>query len=144
MKRLIAVMLMIALCLSLSGCFIGDIMNHYFYGYLIYGPMSQPGTTWRSEDGKIQFSVVRIETESPSEDYVVDASGTMETVDGCIDIQFEFVKNQIIIGSKIDPTLALEIGGADFTRDDQFTVTFNKMTTYLEEGAVITFYRVDE
>lgn len=146
MKRLYSLLLVVILALSLQGCIFREYIDHKRQS--ANTPCKQVGTTWRSEDGKIQFTIVEGADTINADGITIMGSthgvGTITTDDGCIDIIFEtFLQCKVYIRDNVGET-DYEIGVGDFEHNDQLTVTFNEKTTYLEEGAVITFYRVDE
>ena len=139
-------LLIVVIAISLQGC-----MLKYYIDYKRPDANSlykQVGTTWRSEDGKITFTIVK-EAATINEDGIkisgtTHGIGTMITDEGSIDIIFkEFLYCEVFIRDAASGE-NLEEGVGDFKHDDRLTVTFNEKTTYLEEGAVITYYRVDE
>ena len=145
MKRLFSLLLVVVLALSLQGCFWNSRTNRD--KVFENTPCNQVGTTWRSEDGKIQFTIFErtptVDANGIKDVGVRRGVGTMETDEGCIDITFYTgLIGEVYINNSTDTIL--EKGVGDFKHKDQLTVTFNEKTTYLEEGAAITFYRVDE
>ena len=120
------------------------------------------GNTWRSEDGKIQFTMQVVDTKVVHSDgkefwhQGVHGIGTMETENGSINIRVDtgwwyentragYAEFIIKLASEDEysPKITLESGLRGPLEDGKVTVTFSS-TTYLEENAVITFYRVDE
>jgi hypothetical protein len=155
---MIAFFLAFTLSLSLQGCMFMGI------GEKKETDKNQMGfgTTWRSEDGKIQFTiqtVVAKEVHSDGKEFTFRSMrgvGTMETGNGCIDIWitqgWDYASNKSGHGDFIiklapeddyDAKITLECGLRGPLEDGKVTVTFTT-TTYLEENAVITFYHVDE
>ena len=138
-------LLIVVIAISLQGCIL-----KYYIDYKRQDANSlykQVGTTWRSEDGKITFTIVK-EAATINEDGIkisgtTHGIGTMITDEGSIDIIFkEFLYCEVFIRDAASGE-NLEEGVGDFKHNDQLTVTFKK-TTFLEEDTVITFYRVEE
>ena len=143
MKRMIALLLLTVIMLSLHGCALGDMIFVGRRRSFENTPVRQIGTTWRSEDGMIQFTIV--ERDNPPGVHGTDSygEGTMETDSGCVKIVFRTGMVCDVAIYLLGTDEILEKGSGDFKYSDQLTVTFTE-TTYLEENAVITFYRVDE
>ena len=158
MKRVLALFLVFVLSLSLQGCMFMGIGEKKEIAKNQMG-IENP---WRSEDGKIQFtmqSVVIKEVHSDGKEFMVRTTrgvGTMETDNGCIDIWihtwWDYDSNksghggfiiQLAPEDEYGPKITLESGLRGPLEDGKITVTFTA-TTYLEENAVITFYYVDE
>ena len=150
MKRVIAVLLCVIIMIPMQGCVLSDISDAVGYRKRAINntPLNQVGTTWCSENGKIQFVIVE-EQDTVTDDGIPvkngnQGVGTMEINGKVMDIVFTTnVGGWVFISDKNQETV-FEEGIGDFEQQDQLTVTFSKKATYLEEGAVITFYRVDE
>ena len=165
MKRVIACFLVLALALSLQGCSIYwgnfDFMGIREKNKMLNNQMGL-GNTWRSEDGKIQFTMQLVSTKVVHSDgkefwaQGVHGIGTMETENGSINIRVDtawgYDSNKSGYGEFIiklasedeyGPKITLESGLRGPLEDGKITVTFTT-TTYLEENTVITFCRVDE
>ena len=148
MKRILPWILIASIFVIVSLIFLFRTIGLHHRGQIIDNtPCNQVGTTWRSGDGKIQFTIV--EPTPTVDDNGIEYNGkrhgvgTMQTDSGCMDITFYTgLFGEVYILDSADTTI--EKGEGDFKHNDQLTVTFNEKTTYLEEGAVITFYRVDE
>lgn len=149
MKRTIALLLIITIVISLQGCFLADISQavEHRHRAIDNTPLKQLGTTWRSEDGKIQFTVVEgMETVNADGITIINGNrgvGTMETNGETVDIVFTtHVSGSVCINDSYNEVV-LEEGIGEFEKDNQLTVSFYLKTTYLEKGAIITFYRVE-
>lgn len=127
------------LCLTffLTGC-----PNPYVYGR---HPIEQPLTTWRSEDGRVEFSI--------PEDMFMDPTGIIKADGQEIDVTFYMTTVETGISVVITDSIIwvdgryqaqhLEDWGSQVISKKEFRVEVKK-TTYFQEGDIIVFHRVDE
>lgn len=127
-------------CVAMLLCFSGCVFP--YQPWVGNRPCDQPGSTWRSEDGSISFTV--------EENGTGDGIGVMNIDDQEIDIIFgRGVTTDIYIyyaDSRIGNTLTepnFEYWVGDFRKSDAFTITVMN-TTYYSEGQTIAFYREAE
>lgn len=119
--------LTLILMFCLSACLKEIVVNR---------PADQPYSKWISEDKAIYF-----ETDKNGAGY-----GTLTVGDEVIDIHFATGCARVIniyIMEDDESGDLIESWTGNFKKEDRFTATVTKKTTYYEMGEKIVFYRVD-
>lgn len=139
-KRYAAIVACYLLLISiiLTGC-----PNPYHYKN---HPMQQPGTTWVSKDGSIEFVI-------GSEAAPYPAYGVMQTEEGPVELAFR-ISPQITFSEihfandykaleEGEPEQSFACGEGVVKREDKFVLTITEAECLFESGQKIVFYRVD-